>query len=588
VSGNLHLAWCRLLARSLALAGVSDVVISPGSRSTPLVLGFDAEGAIRKHTIVDERSAAFFALGMARAGAPLVALLCTSGTAGAHYLPALIEAARAHVPLLVITADRPWDAYDCGASQTIDQVKLFGGHVRHHAELGLPERDALPAVPRIAAQCALAALHPTPGPVHLNARFRKPLEPVDAPRPEPHEQDVERLLAAGIPAAFPPEPQPSTAGIRRLAALCSGARRGLLVAGPAPWSQLHLRAEIVELAALLGYPLCIEATSQLRHGAPSALDVPSFDLILKSRPFLERHRPELILEVGMPPVSGSYGAWLASRPGVPRAVVAPHGWNDPHNDASLLLLSSPDAALRALRGALASSRLPLAPDTAWVGAWAQAQRAVDDEVITGLRSPGLTEVAVARAVAAHTPAGATLLVGNSGPVRDLDLYGTSLQKEVRVIHQRGAAGIDGWVAAAAGARAARGGPVVLFLGDVALLHDVGSLQLAAGDDPLVIVVVNNDGGRIFEQLPLARRPEVSGAFSRHFITPHGLSFDASAGAWGLRYRRVTAPAALDEAVASAVRGPGPTLVEAVVDPAESLRRRASLWGALGPRLEKIS
>jgi 2-succinyl-5-enolpyruvyl-6-hydroxy-3-cyclohexene-1-carboxylate synthase len=586
VSGNLHLAWCRLLARGLALAGVSDVVISPGSRSTPLVLGFEDEAEIRKHTILDERAAAFFALGMARASGALVALVCTSGTAGAHYFPAILEASQARVPLLVLTADRPWDAYDCGASQTVDQVKLFGEHVRHHAELGLPEQEALRAIPRIAAQAVSSALHPDPGPVHLNIRFRKPLEPVDAPRPEPHEAEVGRLWAR-IPEVYPPEVRPSNTGIVQLARLCSGVPRGLVVAGPAPWSQSHLVPEVLRLAVALGYPVCAESASQLRHGPCLPLCVPSFDLLFRSPAFLERHRPELILELGMPPVSGAYGAWLASRPGVRRVVIAPHGWNDPHNDAEKMLFSPVGEAIRALLASLASQRLPVNPDPGWVGAWTRGQKAVEELFTPELEAPRLTEAVAARIVAATTPPGATLLVGNSGPIRDLDQHGGVLARDVRVVHQRGAAGIDGWVAAAAGARAATEAPVVLMLGDIALLHDIGSLQLARGDGPLVIVVVNNDGGRIFEQLPLARRPEVADAFREHFLTPHGLTFEAAAGAWGLRYARAASPGELRASMAAALAHPGPTLVEAAVDPGESARRRAAFGAALSARLEAI-
>jgi 2-succinyl-5-enolpyruvyl-6-hydroxy-3-cyclohexene-1-carboxylate synthase len=162
-----------------------------------------------------------------------------------------------------------------------------------------------------------------------------------------------------------------------------------------------------------------------------------------------------------------------------------------------------------------------------------------------------------------------------------------LAREVRVVHQRGAAGIDGWVAAAAGARAVTEAPVVLMLGDIALLHDIGSLQLARGDGPLVIVVVNNNGGRIFEQLPLARRPEVADAFRQHFLTPHGLTFEASAAAWGLRYACASSPGELRAAMADALAHRGPTLVEAAVDPAESARRRAAFGAALSARLEAI-
>ena len=183
---NLHLAWARLFLRSAAAAGVTDVVLSPGSRSTPLTIAAATTSELRAHVIVDERGAAFFALGQARVTGRPSLLICTSGTAGAHWLPALIEASQSFVPLIAVTADRPWELQDSAAPQTIDQLKLFGDHVRHYAELGLPDPSpgALRAVPRIAAQAVARALGPVPGPVHINARFRKPLEPVEVDGPE--------------------------------------------------------------------------------------------------------------------------------------------------------------------------------------------------------------------------------------------------------------------------------------------------------------------------------------------------------------------------------------------------------------------
>jgi 2-succinyl-5-enolpyruvyl-6-hydroxy-3-cyclohexene-1-carboxylate synthase len=585
VSGNLHLAWCRLFARGLAASGVREVVISPGSRSTPMVLGVDAEPGLRKHTIIDERAAAFFALGIARlTGAP-VALLCTSGTAGAHYFPAVIEASQSRVPLVVITADRPWETYDCAASQTIDQVKLFGDHVRHYAELGLPDAEALPAVMRVAAQAVQAALAPTPGPVHVNARFRKPLEPVDAPRPEPHEAEVERLLRAGPPACFPPQTAPSPEGIAALTDLLRRHPRGLIVAGPAATGQIAARSALSQLSQRLGFPLCAETTSQLRHGAPGPFEIPSFDLLFRHRAFLAAHAPTLVLEFGMPPVAGAYASWLASRPAVARAVIAPHGWNDPHGDATMLLWAEPrQLARELLQGPLRGWSRSLALVPSWVVAQHEIDRAREED----LAIDPLSEPAIARLVASRLPEQGALLIGNSGPIRDLDQHGGALAEGVRVIHQRGAAGIDGWIASAAGVRAAHDGPVALFLGDIALLHDVGSLALAAeARRPLVIVVTNNDGGRIFEQLPLARRPEVAGAFEQHFLTPHHRSFGAAAAAWGLGYEQVRTREELSAALTRGFAHPGATIIEATIDPVAAAARRQALGRAIDARLGAI-
>ncbi|RYE90262.1 MAG: 2-succinyl-5-enolpyruvyl-6-hydroxy-3-cyclohexene-1-carboxylic-acid synthase, partial [Myxococcales bacterium] len=474
MSDNLHLAWCRLLARGLAASGVREVVISPGSRSTPLVLGFDAEPALRKHTIIDERAAAFFALGLARSTGHPVALLCTSGTDGAHYLPAVIEAAQAGHPLVIVTADRPWEAYDCGASQTIDQVKLFGDHVRHYAELGLPERAALPAVMRIAAQAVQRATHPA-GPVHLNARFRKPLEPVDAPSPEPHDAEVAALLASGPTRFFPADRELSAGGLAALAALCREHERGLLVAGPAPATHGAGARVLRALSERLGYPLCAEVTSQLRQGPAGALDVPSFDALFRSRAFMMTHAPGLIIEIGGPPVSSAYGNWLASRPRVRRVVLAPHGWSDPHGTAELMLEVAGSAWLARLGELDVPAR---SGSSSWSRPWVAAQGAIEALGVDATRAAPrgrvpsmastdeapLSDADVAGAVAQGTPPGGWLLIGNSGPIRDLDAHPGPLADGVRVMHQRGAAGIDGWLAAAAGTASGAGETVVLHLG----------------------------------------------------------------------------------------------------------------------------
>lgn len=584
MKSNLHLDWCRLFARGLAGSGVRDVVISPGSRSTPMVLGLDAEPSLRKHLVIDERSAAFFALGQARATGQPTALLCTSGTAAAHYAPAVAEASLAHVPLIVISADRPWEAYDCAASQTMDQVKLFGDHVRHQAELGLPDSAALPAVLRVAAQSSLRARWPIPGPVHVNARFRKPLEPVDAPQPEPHSALLERLLQAGPPALFPPREVPDPAGVSALVQAVRSCRRGLWVAGPSLRGDVPgLSESLRDLARLLGYPVLAETTSQLRGMARDIPVISSFDALFRCPSFLQQHPPELILELGLPPVSTAYGAWLAAHPRVQRIVLAPHGWSDPHGTASMLLWGDPAETLQAVLHHLSE---PPSLDLSWPSAWQHAAAEVDALAERELAREHLSEGAVARCLLRALDENTTILIGNSGPVRDVDLYGTSTKS--KILHQRGAAGIDGLIAGAAGvASVAEGKPVVVFLGDISLTHDLGSLGLAARSrGPLVIVVTNNDGGRIFEQLPLARRGEVRDAFERYFLTSHGGNFEAPARAFGLRYSAVAARPALDEALREALSFRGATLIEAQVPPEDGARQRTALWQALAERLKE--
>lgn len=580
---NLLAEWARLLLGSLAAAGVRDVVISPGSRSTPFVLAAAAEPRLRCHDIIDERSAAFFALGLARATGQPPLLLCTSGTAGAHYFPAVVEAAQAFVPLLVLTADRPFELQDCAAPQTIDQRKLFGDHARASIELGLPDESdgALRALKRQAAQAVYTSRAPLPGAVHLNARARKPLEPppIESEGPAEHalRERVRAIAAAPLPRAFAPRLAPDPAAVDELARACLGARSGLIVAGPAPIAQAEDRADLLALAARTGFPLLAEATSQLRFNAtaskPDATDDASapfiadaFDALLRLPRFREAHPPDLIIQIGPPPTSGAFDQYLAAHPDTARWVIAPHGWNDPRSDARGLLFAEVGAAARALRDRITALGGPTREPLAWTAMWRAADAIARRETTRLLADETtLSEGAVARAAASSVPAGGLLLVGNSLPIRELDTFAAASDARCAVLSQRGANGIDGLVSGAAGA-AASGRPTTLLVGDVSFLHDLGGLVACRGTRvPLVLVVIQNGGGRIFEQLPVARVPQI-GDDLRHFTTPHDLRFDHAAALFGLRYARAQTLAELDSALASASSSTDVTIIEAIVPP----------------------
>ena len=583
---NLHLAWARLLVHGLASSGVKNVVISPGSRSTPLVLAAAQERGLTCHTIIDERSAAFFALGQARVtGLPTV-LICTSGTAAAHYLPAIIEANESFLPLVALTADRPWEAYDVASPQTIDQVKLFGGHVRHFFDVGTPEASGavLRGVVRIAAQAVARALGPTPGPVHINAHFRKPLEPVDVAGRESWQDDVDALLARGAPDVRVAPTALDKDAVEELARACLAARRGLIACGPSGFPvDESLAAAVSTLALATGFPVLAEATSQVRFG-PSADGVVicgAFDALLRSPRWSEP--PELVIELGSTPVSGAYATYVAQHASVPRWVIAPHGWHDAFNSASTIVQASP-AAFAFATAAWVTAADDGRPRT-WARRWSEADAVAWSLAERDWAGPALTEGSIARILSRMLPERSCLMVGNSSPVRDLDTYAPPHGRPIRVLHQRGASGIDGLVSGAAGVRSVVNVPVALYLGDVSLLHDLGGLAIAArAGGPLAIVVVQNDGGRIFEQLPLGRRTELADALTEHFVTPHGLSFDHAAGMFGLPYRRATTTAELEGSLAGALEHAGCTLIEAVVSPRDGNERRQRLWRDVAERL----
>ena len=595
---DLHSAWAHLFAASLAQCGVAHAVISPGSRSTPLALAL--AGRLPTTVLHDERVAAFFALGQARASGRPSVVLATSGTAPGHWLPAVMEAREAGLPLLLLSADRPWEVQQAQASQTVDQMRLFGQHANAYFELGVPDAHpaAMRAVPRIAAQAVLATHYPLAGAVQVNAHFRKPLEPQPSTGQEPWRARLEALATAGAPRLVAPLAMPHPQAVAQLVARVRAAPRGVLVAGPLPVFQAaELRRAVQRFLVASGYVLLAEATSQLRFG----LDAPAqgaccgaFDALLREPVLRQRLRPDLALELGAPAVSAQWLAWIDGDDAPARVVLPGERPADPAGGAKAMLLGPVadllDAAAAELQsqpggdderraGALYRRHWQAAEAAAWA---VRGQAGMPSAAPEKADDTALQEHHIAPLLRAALPAGALLAIGNSSPVRDLDHDLPPDTRPLGLLHQRGAAGIDGLVAGAAGARSVGPPPMALLLGDVSLLHDAGGLAAAAAvPGPLAIVVVNNDGGRIFERLPLGRDPSVAEARERLFVTPHGRAFDGLAATWGLGYRRVGTPAALEAALAQALLADRAMLIEACPAPGGSAGRAVLLAAMAG-------
>ena len=552
--------WAAQLAAALADAGVTTCAISPGSRSTPLVAALVAEPRLARVSIIDERAAAFFALGEARATGAPVALVCTSGTAAAHYLPAIVEASLAGVPLIAITADRPPELHDCGASQTIDQTRLYGAFVRGAFELGAPVGDALAfrAMRAKLAQATALARGPHPGPVHVNVPLKKPLEPV-------HDATLAHLVAPPVPAVGVPRLVADPAALAALAAAIAAEPHGVIVAGAMPARFGAARDAVLALARRAGYPLIAEVGSQLRFGAASSHVVHHFDLIAAQAP-----APRLILQLGAEPVAASWPAWLAGTSAT-RWVLA-ETWQDPAASARVVR-GDVEAALRALRVE------PARRDEAFAAAWHALDHRAAAALAVVLESAPTSETAVLRAAIAAAGT-ATLQIGNSLPIRVVE-HALGGGPARAVLTQRGAAGIDGLVASAAGATRA-GAPVLLVLGDVSFAHDVGGLLAARhAAAPLAILVVDNGGGQIFAGLPVAAA-DLGAAFAEHFTTEPGLDPVAVATAFGARGVRASSPAAVAAAVATALATPGVTVIHAPVARSGAHDVRRAVLEALQP------
>jgi len=580
--GNLNLLWAELFLDGFAAAGGREVVVSPGSRSAPLALAAARHADLDVRVVVDERAAGFFALGQARVtGRPTLAV-CTSGSAGAHYFPAVIEADEADLPLLVVSADRPPELLDRQAAQTTRQAGFYDGHVRVALDLGAPDADAraLAGVWRAGTMAFARSLDPRPGPVHVNAPFRKPLEPTAEDGDDRTLRDEGRHLRRGGERFLPPVRVANPTAVAALAARCSAARRGVIVCGPGPLSQRDAVAALAALAGRLGFPVLAEAASQFRFAdtVPPGL-VGQLELLCPGEGLVAGDPPDFVLQVGRPLTSTAWGRWLEGGEAPPRWIVAAHGWNDPSNNAAGVVLGDLGTTLANLAGALGEGA---GAATGWGERWREAEvaatRAVAEQLGEESARGELSESAVARGVVSTLPARGMLAVANSLAVREVDLACPPGLARVAVLAARGVAGIDGSVAGAAGAASAAGLPVTALLGDLALLHDLGSLAtLRHAKAPVVIVVLANDGGRLFELLPLAGGAVDEATVRELFVAPQGVRFAGAAEMFGLAYHRVESASALATALEAAHAAVGHTLIEAHIHGRPLRERRRELW-----------
>jgi len=544
---NRTYAPLQVLVDELARCGMRHAVTSPGSRNAPIALTLAAEERIDAVSVIDERAAGFMALGMAKASGRPVAVTCTSGTAAANLAPAVYEAAEARVALIVLSADRPPELRQVGAGQAIDQLKLFGSAAKWFVEVGSHKPSRATAVHHRALACRAywTAAGGHPGPVHLNLALREPLDP------SPEELAAEDWAGrdSGRPWVELREhpPPPDANDVQELAARVAEAPRGVLVCGATAET---LAVPVARLAAASGWPVLAEPTSGLRCGAHDRSHVVAhYDVLLRDAAFAAAHAPDLVLRVGDTPTSKPLRAWLAS---APQVVLDPHAaWHDPTRRAELLLRAAAAPTCDALAAALEMR----APSTA--AAWLASWREADARVAPALaEAPAGSEPRAYTAAAGSLPEDALVWLASSMPVRDVESFWPAGPERVRFLSNRGANGIDGTIASAAGAARATGAPTLVLLGELALLHDLGGLLAArrAGMD-LTILCVNNGGGGIFDFLPVAGTAERA-AYEQHVATPAGVDLAAVAALAGMEHRLVAGAGEIGEALTE-----GPALIE---------------------------
>jgi 2-succinyl-5-enolpyruvyl-6-hydroxy-3-cyclohexene-1-carboxylate synthase len=606
----------------LVRGGLRDAVICPGSRSTPLALALRAHPGISVRVLLDERSAGFFAIGMARAARRPVAIVVTSGTAAANLLPAVVEASLARVPLVVLTADRPPELRDRGAPQTIDQVRLFGAHARWFAELPLLDGEDVTRrhARSVAARAVAVALTGPAGPVHVDVPFREPLVPggplgplaAGSGSPDARRAGAGPASAGGSPA-FAAEPVAGPfaevfagrrilAGdaVERLARRLGSVERGLLVAGPQ--DDPALPGALARLAAALEWPIVADPLSLVRCGPHDRSRVVARgDLLLRPGPWRDEHVPELVMRFGAVPTSKPVLTLLEERRPAQVVVDGDGGWREPAIIPTTFVHAEAAATAHALADALGAgerrrggSRLRPAParGTPWLDAWLAADRAADRALRGWLVRTTESGEAFEGAPFAHLgdllPDGGILWASSSMPVRDMDAWLPAGPRAVRPLANRGANGIDGVLSSALGA-AATGAQVALVIGDLALLHDLAGLVAARLHGlSATVVVVHNDGGGIFSFLPQATAAVAGGGLPEHyeelFGTPHGIDLGPLVAALGAEHRVVDA-AGLREALAASLEAPGLRVLELRSDRARNVtlhrEAAAAVQAALG-------
>ncbi|HVM00345.1 MAG TPA: 2-succinyl-5-enolpyruvyl-6-hydroxy-3-cyclohexene-1-carboxylic-acid synthase [Egibacteraceae bacterium] len=568
---NPSTALARTVVDELARAGVSDAVIAPGSRSAPLAMALHSDARLRLHVEIDERSAAFLAVGLAKGSGRPAVLVSTSGTATANFHPAVVEADHARVPLLVLTADRPPELRHTAANQTIDQVKLYGGSVRWFVEVGAPgDRPDVAYWRSLAARAVAVAAGRPPGPVHLNLGFREPLVPDPGGRPDDGLDGLDGR-PGGQPwtAASPsPGPPPAEEQVERLADRVATAERGMLVAGDTTAAPEPLLA----LAASAGWPVIAEPLSSARSGDQA---ISTAHHLLACERFATAHRPDLVVRVGRIGLSRALLAYLDV--GVPQVLIDPDGaWLDPTRVLTEVLAVDPASLCAAV-----AERLPAPRPGPWLAGWQAAERrarATVDRVLDAEVAP--SEPRTARDLAAALPDPGVLVTASSMPVRDLDQFMVP-RRGLRVLGNRGASGIDGFVSTALGVALAVPHPTAALAGDLSVLHDQNGF-LVADRPSLVLVVVNNDGGGIFSFLPPVDHPA---SFERVFATPHGIDFARLAAVYAIAHTRVERAADLVPAVRDGlVRGGGVHLVEVRTDRATNVTLHRRVTAAVGEQL----
>ncbi|WP_043934016.1 2-succinyl-5-enolpyruvyl-6-hydroxy-3-cyclohexene-1-carboxylic-acid synthase [Bacillus sp. EB01] len=561
----------------LVKTGIKEVVISPGSRSTPMALVMAEHPELKIHIHVDERSAAFFALGLAKGSGKPVTILCTSGTAAANYFPAIVEAKYSRIPLLVLTADRPHELRDVGAPQAIDQIDLYGKHVKWFSEMALPEEgsDMIRYARTVCARAVSKATELPAGPVHLNFPFREPLIP---------KLDKEQLFE------MLERPQKyvsisrgrlelSEEEYKEIALVLNSNKKGIIVCGQLEAGSLKTRIE--SLSRKTGYPILADPLSQLRSSKVSReLLIDTYDAFLRLPEAKSLLKPEVVIRFGAMPVSKALTTFLRENHSARQFVIdGGDGWRDPHSLSTEMIYCDEELFCEGLLPFVESNY-----DSVYMNEWSDVNHLSKETMISELNRDALTESFVYNQLQELLPEGASIFVGNSMPIRDLDSFFWLNDKNIRVLANRGANGIDGIISSALGA-SVHAMPMYLVLGDLTFYHDMNGLLPAKlyGLD-ITIIIINNNGGGIFSFLPQSNDKK---NFELLFGTPTGLDFSHAAALYGGAFTRVETLVDFKNAMMKSREVRGLKIIEVMSDRETNTADHRRIWNSVSQEIKKL-
>jgi len=585
---NRNILWSKIFIDQLSALGVRYACISPGSRSTPLTYVLSKNRKIKSFINIDERSSAFFALGLAKSAGKPVIVVTTSGTAVAELYPAIIEAYQQRTPLIICTADRPPELIGTGANQTINQHNIYKNHIRWFRDLGLPSigETGFHHLQKIAAKAYQISLTEDRGPVHLNFPFRKPLEPFS------YTDEVSKKI-------FQLKPQRITGNkslyhnttgnglakaFRRLTYELAKSEKGIIIAGPME-NDRELIKGIKKLSALLKYPVFADGLSQLRcnAGKKDKNIISNFNSILKSENFVKEHEPDVILQFGRTPTSSVLESFLEES-NADRYLINIYGDKfDPTRNAIAILAVEPKRFCEKLLSCIKQNKINK-HKSSWLKDFICAEeisKKVKAEIIEKVKFP--SEPSVINEIFKSVLSGSNIFIGNSLPVRDLDNFVNSTAKRFNIFFNRGASGIDGVTSTAFGIALSKR-PTALITGDLSFIHDLNALSIAAKYSiPLMIIVINNNGGGIFESLPIAGKVK---RFREYFITPHNLELDSIVKSFGINHQIITSRSQFQSHLIKGLNKNSPSVLEIPTNAVKSAELRNKYFSEVKKKLNK--